>query len=318
MEQVFGLTVPELNAYLHAYQQALPSGDKYRVSLANSIWFKDDQSLSVKQDFLQGNADYYGASVYKAAFNEATLKDINTWVSNNTDGMIDSILDQIPTDAVMYLINAMAFDAEWQKIYNEDQVQDGTFTTAAGAARKVELMYSEEHQYLDDGKAIGFIKYYADQKYAFVALLPNGGISVDDYLASLTGTGLMQTLKNAQNVTVNAALPKFQGQYTLEMGGLLQSLGMKDAFDPDLADFSGLGSSDKGNIFISRVLHKTFIAVDERGTRAGAATAVEMSTTSAPAAEPKTVYLNRPFVYLLIDCETNLPLFIGTVTDIGQ
>jgi len=318
MEQAFGMTVPELNAYLHTYMQALPSADKYRVSLANSIWFKDDGSITVEPGFLQANADYYGASIYQAPFDDSTLKDINDWVSGHTDGMIENILDQVPGEAVMYLVNALAFDAEWQDIYREDQMREGTFTTESGDERQAELMYSEEQRYLDDGQAVGFVKYYADQKYAFAALLPNEGLSVADYLASLTGAGLLDTLSNAESVPVKAALPKFEGKYSLEMSGLLQAMGITDAFDPSLADFSGLGSSTEGNIYISRVLHKTFIAVDERGTKAGAATAVVMEAGGEAPQEKKTVYLDRPFVYLLIDCETNLPLFIGTVMDIGE
>jgi serpin B len=95
-------------------------------------------------------------------------------------------------------------------------------------------------------------------------------------------------------------------------------MGITDAFDSDRADFFDLGQYAGGNIFINRVLHKTFIAVDEKGTKAGAATVVEMVTGSAAMQEPPTVYLDRPFVYMLIDCETNLPIFIGTVVDIGK
>ncbi|MHB8061794.1 MAG: serpin family protein [Ruminiclostridium sp.] len=319
MEDVFGLSIQELKEYLHAYTESLPSGDKYKVSLANSIWFKDDDRLTVERDFLQTNADYYGASVYKAAFDDATLKDINGWVSDNTDGMIKDILDKIPDEAIMYLVNALAFDAEWQNIYKENEVREGTFTTKSGEARNVEMMYGSEHMYLDDGSAKGFIKYYADRKYAFAALLPNEGISVDDYIVSLTGTGFISALENAQDIQVNTAIPKFESEYSVEMSDILQSMGMTDAFDGGLADFTGLGKWEDGNIFINRVIHKTYIAVDEKGTKAGAATVVEMVTgTAAPAVEPKTVYLDRPFVYMLIDCETNLPLFIGAVTDIGE
>ena len=322
MEDVFGLTVPELNRYLHAYMDSLPSGDKYKVSLANSIWFKDDDRLKVEGDFLQTNADYYGASVFKAPFDNTTLKDINGWVSHNTDGMIENILDKIPDEAVMYLTNALAFDAEWQNIYKENEVRDGIFTTESEEEKSVEMMYGSEHRYLDDGNVTGFLKYYADQKYAFAALLPNEGISVGDYIASLTGDGLLRTLRDAQSVPVNTAIPKFESEYSLEMRDMLIRMGMSDAFDVDLADFTGLGLYDNGNqnIFISRVIHKTYIAVDEKGTKAGAATVVEMVRDSA-AMEPeetKTVTLDRPFVYLLIDGETNLPLFIGTVTDIGK
>jgi serine protease inhibitor len=319
MEEAFGLSVKELNEYLYAYMESLPAGDKYKASLVNSIWFRDNERLKVEPSFLQTNADYYGASIYKTAFDDATLNDINAWVNDNTDGMIENILNEIPDEAVMYLINALAFDAEWEDIYREDQVRDGTFTTESGEARDVEMMYNTEGRYLDDGSATGFLKYYADRKYAFAALLPNEGVSVADYIASLTGEGLMSTLNNAQDVEVKTAIPKFESEYTVEMSGILKSMGMTDAFDIGLADFTGLGKSEEGNIFISRVIHKTYIAVDEKGTKAGAATVVEMlGGGAAPSDKIKTVYLDRPFVYMLIDCETNLPIFIGMVIDIGQ
>ena len=322
MEDVFGLPVQELNKYQHAYVGSLPAGGKYKVSLANSIWFKDDDRLKVEQDFLQTNADYYDASINKAAFDDTTLKDINDWVSEKTDGMIKDILDKIPDEAVMYLVNALAFDAEWQNIYNENQVLDGTFTTEPGEARNVKMMYSSEHIYLNDGNSTGFIKYYADQKYAFAALLPNEGVSVAEYIESLTGEGLMSTLENARSVQVNTAIPKFESDYSLEMSNVLIGMGMSDAFDAGLADFTGLGLYYNGNenIFINRVIHKTHIAVYEKGTKAGAATVVEMVRTTAiiKPEEIKTVHLDRPFIYMLIDCGTNLPLFIGAVTDIGE
>jgi len=318
METVFGLSAEKLNEYLYAYVKRLPSDDKYKVSLANSIWFKDDDRFSVAPGFLQTNADYHGASIYKASFNESTVKDINGWVNDHTEGMIKDIVKDIPGEAVMYLINALAFDAEWQSVYNQRQVRDGVFTTEAGEARDAEMMYSAERMYLDDGSATGFVKHYADRKYAFAAMLPNQGISIADYVASLTGGGLMDTLENAQNVQVNAAVPKFESEYSVKMNDILISMGMEDAFDQVKADFAGLGSYDGENIYINQVLHKTYISVNEKGTKAGAATAVEMGVTSAPIDESKTVYLDRPFVYMLVDCETNLPIFVGTVMDVGK
>lgn len=318
MEDVFGLSVPELNKYMHAYLKHLPSSGKYKFNIADSIWFKDGNGLTVDPDFLQTNADYYGASIYKAPFDESTLKHINNWVDDHTDHMIPNILDSISPSAVMYLINALAFDAEWETLYNETQIQDGTFTTESGEKQDVKMMHSQEYQYLDDGSATGFIKYYVDQKYAFAALLPNKDVSIKDYIASLTGEGLMTTLENAQGVQVNTVIPKFKNEYSLEMNDVLKSMGMTDAFDADNADFSGLGQAKGENISIGKVLHKTYIAVDERGTRAGAATSVEMRTTGMLAEKPKEVCLDRPFVYMIIDCETNLPIFIGATTKISQ
>ena len=119
MEAVLGMPIDQLNTWISTYMANLPEEEKYKLSLANSIWFKDDPSFVVNEEFLQTNADYYGAGIYKAPFDDSTLKEINTWVEDNTDGMIKDILDQIPEDAVMYLVNALAFDAEWQNIYNE-------------------------------------------------------------------------------------------------------------------------------------------------------------------------------------------------------
>lgn len=101
MEAVFGMSTNELNEYLHSYITALPQGGKYKLNLANSIWFTDDKRFTVKEGFLQTNADYYGANIYKAPFNDTTLKDINQWVKEKTEGMIPEILDKIAEDEIM-------------------------------------------------------------------------------------------------------------------------------------------------------------------------------------------------------------------------
>ena len=117
------------------------------------------------------------------------------------------------------------------------------------------MMYSTEQRYLDDGKATGFIKPYKSG-YSFVALLPNGDISLSDYVASMTGKSFIDTIKSAKDVPVGTAIPKFSYDYDIEMSGALKALGMTLPFDAAKADFSALGSSDSGNIFISRVLQR--------------------------------------------------------------
>ena len=317
MEEVLGMTTEELNLYLYSYMQNLPQGEKYKLSLANSIWFTEDERFTVNQDFLQTNADYYGADIYKAPFNDQTCKDINNWVKQNTDEMIPEILDEIPADAIMYLVNALAFEAEWSEIYEKQQVREGKFTKEDGTKQDVELMYGVEGTYLEDENATGFKKYYKGGKYAFVAMLPNEGVSVSDYVASLNGESLNTLLNNTQHTTVHTAIPKFETEYNVEMSAILKDMGMTKAFDIYNADFEGLGTSTAGNIFINRVLHKTFISVGEKGTKAGAATVVEMADgAAAEPQEPKEVYLDRPFVYMLIDCENNIPFFIGTMMDV--
>lgn len=317
MEATLGMSVEELNLYLYSYINSLPQGEKYKLSVANSIWFKDDDRFTVNQSFLQTNADYYGAEIYKTPFDKQTLKDINNWVKNETDDMIPEIIKEIPDEAIMYLINALAFEAEWTEIYEKDQVHDRTFTKEDGTKQDVELMYSTEGKYLEDENATGFIKYYKERKYAFVALLPNEGVTVSEYLNSLDGESLAAMLANAESRTVETAIPKFETEYKVEMNDILEAMGMPKAFDDQHAEFGEIGEWSEGPIYIGKVLHKTYIQVGEKGTKAGAVTAIQMDgATSADPIEIKQVYLDRPFVYMLIDCETNIPFFIGTLMDV--
>ena len=315
MESVLGLPLEELNAYLQTYAGQLPAEEVGRCSLANSIWLRDEADrLTVEQPFLDAAAAYYDASVFRAPFDESTLRDINAWVSDHTDGLIPSIVEEVPESAVIYLINALAFTGEWEDIYREDQVWDGTFTTEDGREQPAELMYGAESAYLEDDLATGFLKYYQNRNYAFAALLPNEGVSLDAYLASLTGEHLRDLLTRPQDTVVQTAIPKFTAETTTELNDALTAMGMADAFDASRADFSNLGTSSDGPLYISRILHRTHLTLDERGTRAGAATAVQMDGSDF---EPTSVYLTRPFLYVLMDCEAGLPLFIGTVRELG-
>jgi len=319
MESVFGMKTEELNQYLYSYINALPQGEKYKLNLANSIWFIDDERFTVKEGFLQMNKDFYGADVYKAPFDNTTVKDINNWVKEKTDGMIPEILDKISHNEVMYLINALAFEAEWASAYRGNQIRDGIFTKEDGQKQDVKFMCAYENVYLEEENATGFVKYYKDNKYAFVALLPKEDVSINEYVKSLNGENLNRLLTNSLNTTVKTSIPKFESEYLTEMSEVLNKMGMTDAFDGDKADFTGLGTSAKGNIFINRVLHKTFISVAEKGTKAGAVTVVAMGEKTAfVEEEPKIVCLDRPFVYMLIDCESNVPFFVGTMMNLDK
>ena len=317
MENVLGMSLDELNEFYYNYAAQLTNGEKAKLALANSIWFTADDRFTVNEEFLQKNADIFGADVFKAPFDDGTLNDINSWVNEHTDGMIPDILDSIPPEAVMYLINALAFDAEWETVYKTSDVWNGDFTLENGEKSSVDFMHSEEYAYLSGDNCEGFLKYYNGGRYAFAALLPNEGVTASDLVASLDGEKLMAILNGCKSEPVSAAIPKFETEYSAQLSDVLEGMGMKRAFDVESAEFSGLGVSSAGNIFISRVLHKTFISVDERGTRAGAATVVEFCDEAAMLYE-HTIRLDRPFVYMLIDTETNLPFFIGTLMDPGK
>lgn len=316
MEEVIGLDRDRLAAAIESIRSTVDSAvnDEVKVKLADSIWIRDER-ISVKNDFLEKNVEKYSAEIYSAPFDSSTLSDINSWVSEKTDGMIKNILDEIPYDAVMYLVNALSFDGKWAEVYKKHQVCDGEFSSSDGEVTKVEMMSSEESKYISGKGFTGFIKPYSGGKFAFAALLPDEGSSTDELISSLDGEALTELLSNPKTgVIVNAYMPKFETEYSCELSELLNSLGMTDAFDSRRADFSELGSSDSGNIFINRVLHKTFIEVAEQGTRAGAATVVEMVDECAMVAgEYYTVKLDRPFVYIIFETTDCTPLFIGSL-----
>ncbi|MBR5201840.1 MAG: serpin family protein [Clostridia bacterium] len=318
MEEVFGLSASDMNKYLYSYINGLEQGEKFSLKLANSLWITNDETFKVNNDFLQINADYHNPQMYSVDFNsEDTVKDMNNWVKKNTDGMIPSIIDEsFPEHTLMCLMNALAFEAEWANIYEDIQIHEGIFYARNGASQNIDFMYNEEYNYLHDNEATGFIKYYAGEKYAFVAVLPNEDIKLEDYINNLTGEKIAKLLENQNHLKVKTKIPKFEYNYTADITEMLQNMGIKTAFDADNADFSGIGTWDYGNLFVSKVLHKTYISVAEKGTKAGAVTAVLVNGNTAMPLKELEVYLDRPFVYMIIDCENNIPFFIGTVTDV--
>lgn len=312
MEEVLGknIDIETLNKYLYTYIESLYSGEKCKLSVANSIWLRDTTSLSVKKNFLQKNMDYYNAAIYKSMFDAKGVADINSWVKKHTDGMIEKLVDKIDDDTMMLLINAVAFDAEWAKKY--DVIYEGNFTSFAGDRRTVEMMRSLEEKYIDDGSATGFIKEYKGGKYSFAAILPNSE-DIYSYVENMTEESIEKLLSGVSYEPVKTEMPKFSSDFSITMEECLKDMGIKDAFSP-IADFSEMAEN---NLSISRVIHKTHITVNEKGTKAAAVTGVTMKNTAVlTPATTKEVVLDRPFVYMILDNENNMPVFIGMVTDI--
>ena len=315
MQQVLGnMDADTLNSYLYSYAAALRSDSNISFNIANSIWLRDSIAESISDDFLQKNADYYSSDVFTAPFDNKTCSEINGWISKQTDGLITNMLSSIPESTIMYLINAIVFDGKWSEPYEAHQIHDGLFTSSDGMEQKVEMMCSSESSYLDDGAATGFIKSYEGGKYTFAALLPNEGTSIKDYVASLTGSSLRDTLKNASyDYEVIAKLPKFKSEFTVSLTGILSDMGMEDLFTSK-ADLSGMNNG-AGGLFVSDVMHKGFIEVDQAGTKAGAATIVAVDECCMIEDEVvrRYVTLDRPFVYAIIDRETYTPIFLGVL-----
>lgn len=315
-----GIGIDKFNEYLSAYLNSLSSGKDFRLHLADSIWIKDDEKLKIEESFLQDNKSFYNAEIYRESFDNATVEKINGWVGKNTDGMIDKIIDRLDPDTIMCLINALAFDAKWSAPYDSEyDVFDENFTLSNGTVKTAEMMYSEENVYLKSENAVGFMKPYKGGKYSFAALLPNTGVSTKEFVNSLTGEKLKNILSGSERCAVETKMPKFSFDYDLKLDDILKDMGLNKAFDVDNADFTGIGKIEGDNIYVGSVLQKTFIAVDEDGTKAGASTAVVMAAgATAIQPEKKRVYLDRPFVFMIVDNENNLPIFMGCVENAGK
>lgn len=305
-------SIDQLNRFYYTMSSDLQNDKINKIHLANSIWYRQDESLKVKPDFLQTNADFFKAAAYKADFNSPnTIKDINNWVKNNTNGMIDKIVEEIKADTIMYLFNTVLFEAEWKKVYDASEIRQGNFLLSDGKNISADFMYSNE-KYLKSDTAQGFMKPYKGDKYSFVAMLPNEDISLEDYIKSLDGKNFLNFVNSKSDDSATVGFPKFKYDYEVSLVEPLKNLGFTEGFSSSNANFNKMATSSDGNIYIGDVLHKTFIQVDELGTKAGAVTKVEIRTGSAML-ETNRVILDRPFVYAIIDNETNLPLFIGTV-----
>ena len=317
METVLGMPMDSLNKYLYTFRTSR-SNDKYSIlSTANSIWARN--GIGVNKGFLQTDVDYYNADFFTAPFDDTTVKDINNWVNVKTNKMIPSIIDKIDNNTIMYLINAVSFDAKWETEFDKDMTVKADFTAIDNTTQEVDMMQNQESAlYLRDENAEGIYKYYKGKRYAFVAMLPDEGISVNDYIEGMTAEKLNGLLGNSEKEIASVVIPKFSYDFDTLLNGTLSEMGMPSAFDNKTADFSNMVSGIDGHTYISRVIHKTHIDVDEGGTKAAAVTAVEAAADSLPILPEKEVVFNRPFVYFIIDTETNIPIFMGTLMSIEK
>ena len=321
-----GMDIDSLATYLGACVRRISGedlydtqqkGDALALKCANSIWLRSSDDLSVSEDYLAACKDSFDAQAFSAPFDPTTAEDINSWVSSKTDGMIDQLVDRIAADDQLFLINALAFDDVWQEPYEESDVQGDTFATEKGDEQSVRMMHSHETAYLENSLAEGFLKPYKNYNFAFVALLPKQGVQLADLVASLDGTSLLDMITNpVPNIEVSAGLPKFSLDYQTTLNDQLVAMGVRDAFDANLANFSRMATLKDGNLAISAVLQKTFIDVNEAGTKAAAVTAIGEAGSTAMPDEPEVreVILDRPFVYFIIDNMTLTPLFAGVLT----
>lgn len=285
------------------------------LRIANSVWLNEAKSARVYGDYLEFVKTNFGATADSLPFGAEAANTINKWVEDKTAGRIKDLIKDLDEDGLMVLVNAITFDGVWKETYADDDIYPGTFTQGDGSTQEVTFLSSEEQIYLSNGKASGFIKDYDDGKYAFMTILPNDEkADISQFIADMTPEEYWAFWESqTTEFKVRAVFPEFKNEFGVTLNKILIDMGMADAFEPGVADFSNMACSDP---YIAQVVHKAFFDVNRHGTKAAAATAVIMYDEACVVDDSKHVVCNRPFAYAIVDKDTGLPVFLGTVVNV--
>ncbi len=288
-------------------------GQPFQLNISNALW--GQEGYPFLEEFINLLSESYGAGLYPVDFEnvpEEARQMVNDWVADETE---DKIRDIVPPGAIssatrLVLANAIYFNAGWLFPFEESLTQDDVFTLLDGSQVTIPMMYQEESfGYVQgDGYQAVELSYYG-YDMAMLIIVPDEGEfeSFEESLNFETFTAIQSSITWEQ---VQLFMPTFEYEFDLGLSDILSSMGMSDAFDGATADFSGM--TDVESLFISEVLHKAFIKVDEQGTEAAAATAVIMATTAMPMG-PVEFRVDRPFIFTIYDHQTGSILFVGRV-----
>lgn len=304
------LTREEVNeSYKDLMEQLIHLDDQVEFSIANSIWYR--MGYYVLADFISTNQTYFDAMVSELDFSDPQAVDIiNNWIEEKTNDKIKDMLDYIPGDAVMYLINAIYFNAAWKYQFEKDDTQTGTFHLEDGNDHQADFMKINGtfmYTSTEDFQAVELP--YGDSTFSMVVMLPYQDLAVNDLVPRMDVTSWDEWFSHSEMANVQVELPKFKYGFKDLLNDPLINLGLGVAFSGG-ADFSLI--SPGSSLFISRVIHQTFIDVQEEGTEAAAATIVELRETAGPP-QPLVFRADKPFLYLIKENSTGAIMFIGKV-----
>ncbi len=315
MRNVLGygdLTNQEINeSYLNLTNALIKADPKVTMEIANSIWYRE--GFQVEQDFMGINSQYFDAEVKGLNFDDAgAVNTINDWVSRKTHEKIREIIDPpIPSEMIMYLVNAIYFKADWHFQFDKKYTAEKPFYTPWGTESAELMAQKARYNYYaeDDFQAVELP--YGDAEFAMTVFLPSANSSVNEFIQDFDQAKWEDYRNGISEDSVELWLPKIKLEYKNNLSPELKQLGMEIAFDPYDADFRGI--NPQGGIFISEVIHKTFVQVDEKGTEAAAVTSVGMGTVSMP--KYYVFRADHPFVFVIHEKQSDAILFMGKITN---
>lgn len=290
--------------------------DKVTLDISNSLWV--DAGVPLSPDFVQKNQATFDAKVSTLDFRSTDApKTINDWVKDKTKGKIPSIVEKVPNDARLYVINAVYFKGLWSQPFKKENTHDGTFTLSDGTKETVPMMsQTQTFGYFSNGDVTGLTMPYGSGRLEMDVLVPSKDVAT--VLKKLDAGTWADWMKNVNKRSVEVTLPKFTSEFQANLNDALKALGMSDAFSPIKANFTQIeakgGAVPAGEkLYLSEVKHKTFVDVNEEGTEAAAVTSGEVRATAMMM--PTRFMADRPFIYAVRDTQTGAILFLGTMLD---
>lgn len=302
--------VQDINSLCHQLMMESPKLDKStKVSMANAVVANNNKPL--QPDFKNVVEKQYQALVTNQDFSSpTTLSFINQWASDHTQGMVPKLLDRVHPDAVTYLLNALYFKGLWYHKFDKKRTRQESFTQADGKKLTVKMMHQRERFFAAENDNYQTVVLpYGNGSYEMVVLLPREGKKLSDVLVAMNGKQWKDNLKNTYSSEVDLKLPRFTSVYNRELNDVLKLLGMNAMFERGKADLTKMS---KAKAFVSMVLQKAKIEVDEEGSKAAAVTVVETLDAAAPPSRPIMFHANRPFMYAIVEHSTGTIFFMGT------
>jgi serpin B len=307
--RVSGLTLDEINSSYKDLTEALLSVDKrVTMSVANSVW--TENNLLVKKPFIDILTSFYNADSRQFDISDpAVPQQINNWISDKTNGLIKNMVDKLDANTVMLLVNAIYFKGKWQSEFDKDNTVTTSFYKSAGTVSVPTMKQKSDFKVFDgDGFMLGEFP-YGQGNYVMDIILPDAQNGVDAVLSNLSDASFSAWLNNLSSQKVNLSLPRFKYGFKIGLKDILSDMGMGIAFT-DAADLTNIADE---SLYISKVLHQSFIETNEEGTEAAAATIVEIGVTMAPFVMDFNA--DHSFLYIIRETTTNTILFMGRVSD---
>jgi len=283
------------------------------LELANSSWYRED--LTVEEVFRNVLLEYYDAEIRSANFADPATKDIiNGWIEDKTHDKIKNMIDQIPPDVVMYLINAIYFKADWKYQFDETKTKPADFYLENGNTVETDMMYCKgvKIDYFYNNNFFFMMIPYGNGQYTMTVMMPMHETPIQEIINETSVYNFRDFSLAADTATVELYMPKFKLKYKKLLNDVLADMGIAFGGGADLSNLF----VDALDLFISRVIHQSFIEINEKGSEAAAATVVEISETSVgPGGPPEVVFVDRPFAFFITEKHSNTILFAGKITD---